>query len=318
MEKVKSQHITSTGRHIRTTALLALCILLIFKPLKAQQNWYDYAVPATFVTLGFIGVYNTALCDFKEDVNRNLADLRGDNYLHFDDYVQYLPATYFVLGDYVPFGAHRHGFYGRHAGVALLRSRRGFGGLHSGSGHRLSAYVQPAPLAQRRYCRSGRGHTCRQPLVPASAMGEKLVQAQKIDKSGDVATALLRTVLRNGTCVECKVLKRGSIDYFFSRFLIFLSGGKPFAGFRSVFNHSVTSAIAHAKTILGIGVTLLGGTFEPQESLVEILCHTVSGAITGTEVVLCGGKALLSRQTIPFCALGRVLGHAYSLVVAKA
>lgn len=101
MEKVKNQHITSTGRHIRTTALLALCILLIFKPLKAQQNWYDYAVPATFVTLGFIGVYNTALCDFKEDVNRNLCDLRGDNYLHFDDYVQYLPATYFVLGDYV-------------------------------------------------------------------------------------------------------------------------------------------------------------------------------------------------------------------------
>ncbi|MBP5241691.1 MAG: phosphatase PAP2 family protein [Bacteroidales bacterium] len=69
--------------------------------MKAQQNWYDYAVPATFVTLGFIGVYNTALCDFKEDINRSLCDLRGDNYLHFDDYVQLLPATYFVLGDYV-------------------------------------------------------------------------------------------------------------------------------------------------------------------------------------------------------------------------
>ena len=101
MEKVKNQYITSIWRHIRATALLALCILLIIKPLKAQQNWYDYAVPATFVTLGFIGVYNTAFCDFKENVNRNLCDLRGDNYLHFDDYVQYFPATYFVLGDYV-------------------------------------------------------------------------------------------------------------------------------------------------------------------------------------------------------------------------
>ena len=101
MEKTKNQHITSFAQHIRATVFLALCILLIFKHLQAQRNWCDYAVSASFVTLGFIGVYNTALCDFKEDINRNLCDLRGDNYIHFDDYVQYLPATCFVLGDYV-------------------------------------------------------------------------------------------------------------------------------------------------------------------------------------------------------------------------
>lgn len=86
---------------MRNIVLLAICLLLIFKSLKAQDKWQNYVAPAALITIGTIGVYNTAFCDLKEDIKGNLADLRGDHYLHFDDYVQYLPVTYYALGEYI-------------------------------------------------------------------------------------------------------------------------------------------------------------------------------------------------------------------------
>ena len=89
-------------RAIRNAVLITICLFLIAKPLQSQQNpWTDYAIPAALTTIGFISVYNTALCDLKSDINRNLSDFRGSNYLYFDDYLQFLPVSYFVLGDYV-------------------------------------------------------------------------------------------------------------------------------------------------------------------------------------------------------------------------
>ncbi|MBQ4376290.1 MAG: phosphatase PAP2 family protein [Bacteroidales bacterium] len=56
-------------------------------------------VPATMITMGAIGVNNTFLCETKNNFHRTIADLRGDNYTHIDDYAQYVPfATGVALG----------------------------------------------------------------------------------------------------------------------------------------------------------------------------------------------------------------------------
>ena len=86
---------------LRTATVLVLVLAIGTSQVRSQQKVTDYIIPASLITIGAIGVYNTAFCDFKEDIKRNLADLRGDNYLHFDDYVQYVPVTYFAIGEYI-------------------------------------------------------------------------------------------------------------------------------------------------------------------------------------------------------------------------
>ena len=85
---------------LRTATVLVLVLAIGTSQVRSQQKATDYIIPASLIAIGTIGVYNTAFCDFKEDIKRNLADLRGDNYLHFDDYVQYVPVTYFAIGEY--------------------------------------------------------------------------------------------------------------------------------------------------------------------------------------------------------------------------
>ena len=86
---------------LRTATALILVLAIGTSQVRSQQKATDYIIPASLIAIGTIGVYNTAFCDLKEDIKRNLADLRGDNYLHFDDYVQYVPVTYFALGEYI-------------------------------------------------------------------------------------------------------------------------------------------------------------------------------------------------------------------------
>lgn len=53
--------------------------------------------PAILITAGSIGV--GCFQGFKESIRHHLADLRGDRYLHFDDYIQYTtPVAYYALG----------------------------------------------------------------------------------------------------------------------------------------------------------------------------------------------------------------------------
>ncbi len=86
---------------LRTATVLVLVLATGTSQVRSQQKVTDYIIPASLITIGAIGVCNTAFCDFKEDIKRNLADLRDDNYLHFDDYVQYVPVTYFAIGEYL-------------------------------------------------------------------------------------------------------------------------------------------------------------------------------------------------------------------------
>lgn len=90
---------------IKNTFRIAFVLVWLFatstQQVYPQQKPINYIAPAVLITAGFVGVYNTSFCDFKEDIKQNLADLRGDNYLHFDNYLQYAPITYFAIGDYI-------------------------------------------------------------------------------------------------------------------------------------------------------------------------------------------------------------------------
>ena len=48
-------------------------------------------LPASLITVGALGASIPALKDLNCDVKRGMSHLRGDHYLHFDDYLQYLP-----------------------------------------------------------------------------------------------------------------------------------------------------------------------------------------------------------------------------------
>ena len=55
--------------------------------------------PAILIAAGTVGVYSPALRDLDNDVKEGMAKLRGDRYIHADDYIQLLPAAvYFGLG----------------------------------------------------------------------------------------------------------------------------------------------------------------------------------------------------------------------------
>lgn len=84
---------------------MALTVFLLVGTLtklsQAQEKITDYIVPTVLITIGTIGVYNTAMNDWKKNIKKGFSNLRGDRYLHFDDYVQYMPVTYFAVGEYV-------------------------------------------------------------------------------------------------------------------------------------------------------------------------------------------------------------------------
>ena len=71
--------------------------------------WRKLAVPGVLIAGGSVGAASDW---FQTRINEPLrdcaADLRGDNYLHFDDYIQYIPsAAYLGLGFAV---TPKHGF----------------------------------------------------------------------------------------------------------------------------------------------------------------------------------------------------------------
>lgn len=56
-------------------------------------------LPGALIAVGSWGVCNGWFSKIKHDIKDNMTHLRGDNYIHVDDYVQYLPtAAYVAMG----------------------------------------------------------------------------------------------------------------------------------------------------------------------------------------------------------------------------
>lgn len=53
-------------------------------------------LPGALIAVGSWGVCNGWFCGIKNDIKDGMSDLRGDNYIHVDDYIQYLPTVAYV------------------------------------------------------------------------------------------------------------------------------------------------------------------------------------------------------------------------------
>lgn len=53
-------------------------------------------LPGALVAVGTFAVYNGWCRDICRDVRGGMADIRGDHYMHFDDYVQYAPVAAYL------------------------------------------------------------------------------------------------------------------------------------------------------------------------------------------------------------------------------
>ena len=69
-------------------------------------------VPATLITVGALGLTEYGYKDATRSFRQDIAELRGDNYFHIDDYFQYLPAAAYLGLDYIGAPA-RHSFTDR-------------------------------------------------------------------------------------------------------------------------------------------------------------------------------------------------------------
>ncbi len=58
-------------------------------------------VPASLITVGTLGLCNGFIKDTNNCIRNNLAEARGDNYCHIDDYLQYLPVVSYVGMDFI-------------------------------------------------------------------------------------------------------------------------------------------------------------------------------------------------------------------------
>lgn len=57
--------------------------------------------PLSLIAVGTFGYYSGAFHQLNRNVQKGMANLRGDRYLHFDDWIQYIPAAgYLALGFY--------------------------------------------------------------------------------------------------------------------------------------------------------------------------------------------------------------------------
>lgn len=78
--------------------------LLLQKPIKDIDLRFkpvDLIAPLSLIAVGTVGYYWKGFHKLNEKVRDGMTDIRGDHYLHFDDYIQYLPvAAYLGLGFY--------------------------------------------------------------------------------------------------------------------------------------------------------------------------------------------------------------------------
>ena len=69
-------------------------------------------IPTALITLGAIGLSENGYKDATRCLSQDIAEMRGDNYCHIDDYFQYLPAVAYLGLDFIGAKA-RHSFTDR-------------------------------------------------------------------------------------------------------------------------------------------------------------------------------------------------------------
>lgn len=77
-------------------------------PEKEKFNWTQLIAPASLITVGGIGVKNGWFKSINEDIRDDMSHMRGDCYLHADDYMQYLPALGYVSIGFINGNPGRH------------------------------------------------------------------------------------------------------------------------------------------------------------------------------------------------------------------
>lgn len=74
-------------------------------------RWHQLLTPGLMIAAGSVGV--NCFVGFKEGIKADFAKLRGDRYLHFDDYIQYLPAVGYLGVGFIPGTKKRGDFVDR-------------------------------------------------------------------------------------------------------------------------------------------------------------------------------------------------------------
>lgn len=74
-------------------------------------RWHQLLTPSVMIAAGSVGV--NCFVGFKEGIKADFAKLRGDRYLHFDDYIQYLPAAGYLGVGFIPGTKKRGDFVDR-------------------------------------------------------------------------------------------------------------------------------------------------------------------------------------------------------------
>lgn len=88
------------GPHLRAQTAVPLTRGTEVRPSSESFHWSQLVIPGILFTGGAIGVGNEWYASrINEPVQAFAARLRGENYLHFDNYIQYIPnAAYLGLG----------------------------------------------------------------------------------------------------------------------------------------------------------------------------------------------------------------------------
>ena len=82
------------GPHLGAQTAVPLTRRTDTRPSSEQFRWTQLVVPGILFTGGAIGVRSEwYAARINEPVRDYAARLRGDNYLHFDDYIQYIPSA---------------------------------------------------------------------------------------------------------------------------------------------------------------------------------------------------------------------------------
>ena len=74
-------------------------------------RWPQTIAPGVMIAAGSVGV--NCFIGFKEGIRADFAKLRGDRYLHFDDYIQYVPAIGYLGVGFIPGTKKRGDFVDR-------------------------------------------------------------------------------------------------------------------------------------------------------------------------------------------------------------
>ena len=77
-------------------AMMLHCVIMP----SAGQKWADYVVPASLIAVGSYGIESNWFHSLNNRIKDGMTTIRGSNYLHVDNYIQYVPATAALFAEY--------------------------------------------------------------------------------------------------------------------------------------------------------------------------------------------------------------------------